>query len=142
MQKTIKEISKILRFEFWLRFYFVQETDDGTLQLVLDKDELQKLQKYRPWDELAEGLYGKALDPQVCQINISTFLNRHFDEQNAKNSVVAHALDNKELQKEQHLFTVWAKLHEKALEEKIWDFDHWENSFTLWQKSDAGEQIA
>ena len=65
MQEAAEYIARIFRFEFWLRFYFVQEID-GALRLVLSEEEMKKLAKYSPWDELAEDLQGKDLDPQLC----------------------------------------------------------------------------
>ncbi len=139
-QEPTEYIAKIFRFEFWLRFYFVQEVD-GALRLVLSEEEMKKLAKYSPWDELAEDLLEKDLTPELCQTNLSTFLNRHYDGKQFVAGMVAKVLDSKELGQTQQMFTIWIQAHEQALEQKIWDFDHWEESFALWKKSDTGQQI-
>ncbi len=140
MQEAAEYIARIFRFEFWLRFYFVQEID-GALRLVLSEEEMKKLAKYSPWDELAEDLQGKDLDPQLCQTNLSTFLNRHYDGRQFVPGMVARVLDSRELEEAQEVFMIWIQAHEHALEQKIWDFDYWDTSFSLWKKSDTGQQV-
>ncbi len=140
MQEPTEYIAKIFRFEFWLRFYFVQEIE-GALRLVLSAEEMKKLAKYSPWDELAEDLQGKDLDQELCRINLSTFLNRHYDGRYFSPGVLARALDSRELIQAQEVFMIWIQAHEHVLEQKIWDFDHWEESFALWKKSDTGQQV-
>lgn len=140
MQEATESVAKIIRFEFWLRFYFVQEIENR-LRLVLSDEQRKKLEKYAPWHELAEDLLGKDLNENVCRVNLSTFINRHYDGRQFASGIISKVFDSKDLEQAQRMFMIWVQLHEEALEQKIWDFDHWEKSFSLWKKSDTGQQV-
>jgi len=137
MQEGFKEalgdVAEALKFENWLRFYFIEEKEDG-LYVKIPKERLKDIEnKYGPLFELAEKLNNEVIDQAKSTSEVCTFVWRTYDSTKYSVGLVPSVFNSKEMQVEMHLFYLWVQGHEEQLGQEFMDFDRWLELFEAWK---------
>lgn len=136
------EMVKVFHFEFWLRYYFIEERDGG-LYIALTEEQAKQMQAQFPdfW-ELVERVQNQPLSPELSQQAVVEHLQLNYDGKVLPANSITNLLDSKEFSTEMYLFDTWLNLHEEQLMQKIYGFDYWMHAYSEWKNSDKGQQVA
>jgi hypothetical protein len=131
------EVSEIVQFEHWLRFYFIAEREDGKLFMLIPDENMASIkEKYPKLAPLAEMIQGVEMDQQASMENLCAFISSRLDGQKYAEGTIERVFDNKAFKIENYLFNLWAQSHEGLLDEEFQDFDRWRELYTAWKHSD------
>ncbi len=134
-------VFRVFQFEYWLRFYFVEE-EGKKLTFNFEEKFLDDLKEsYGELAELALRLNGQYLSPELSRRVIVEFLQEHFEKPESKRDIVAPILDSSSFLKKIQLFNVWLNLFEEKLEEEVLPFEVWVANFHKWQESEQAQKI-
>ena len=141
-QDALTDTANVFHFEFWLRYYFIEERD-GNLFIALSGEQEKQMQAQFPdyW-ELVERVKGLALSPELSQRSVVEFLQLNLEGSKFPPNTVIKVLDSKEFSREMYLFDTWVNLHEEQLMQKIYGFDYWMHAYGEWKNSDKARQLA
>ncbi|MEF2143807.1 MAG: hypothetical protein V3573_00045 [Desulfovibrionaceae bacterium] len=129
-----KEAVRVMMFEQWLRFYFLQE-QDGVLRVHIPDENLEKIGKQQAeLLPLAEMLNGEEITYEKCQTMVCSFLATFLDGKHYASEVLPKAFDSKGFKVDMYMFQVWNKGHESYLDERFHDFEEWEEMIREWSK--------
>ena len=139
---ALNDTVKVFHFEFWLRYYFIEERE-GKLYISLTEEQLNQMQSQFPdyW-ELAERVKDKPLSPELSQRAVVEFLQLNFEGNRFPVNTIPKILDSKDFSTEMYLFDTWINLHEDQLMQKIYGFDHWMHVYEEWKETDQARQLA
>jgi hypothetical protein len=135
------EMAKVFHFEFWLRYYFIEERDNE-IYIGLSEEQAKQMQAQFPdyW-ELVERVQDQPLSPELSQQAVVEFLQLNLDGKKFPQNSVPKILDSKEFSIEMYIFDTWVNLHEEQLMQKIYGFDYWMHAFAEWKTSEKGQQL-
>ena len=141
-KNALTDTANVFHFEFWLRYYFIEERD-GKLFIALTPEQEKQMQAQFPdyW-ELVERVKRQALSPELSQQSVVEFLQLNLEGKKFPANTVIKVLDSKEFSTEMYLFDTWVDLHEAQLMEKIFGFDYWMHAYGEWKESDKARQLA
>lgn len=139
---ALTDMAQVFHFEFWLRYYFIEERD-GNLFIELNPEQAKQMQTQFPdyW-ELVESVQGRPLSPELSQQSVVEFLQINFEGKKYPANTVLKVLDSKDFSVEMYLFNTWLDLHEEQLMQKIYGFDHWMRIYEEWKATEKGQQLA
>lgn len=139
---ALTDMAQVFHFEFWLRYYFIEERD-GNLFIELNPEQAKQMQTQFPdyW-ELVESVQGRPLSPELSQQSVVEFLQVNFEGKKYPANTVLKVLDSKDFSVEMYLFNTWLDLHEEQLMQKIYGFDHWMRIYEEWKGTEKGQQLA
>jgi hypothetical protein len=141
--EAVAEVMQVVRFENWLRFYFIEELEDGNLKTSIPADRLAEIKdKYGEMAELAENMNGEAIDFEASCNNVCTHVAIHIDLAKYGNDIVSRVFDGFEIKKEQHLFGLWLQGHEEKFDATFTSFDDWEKEYAEWRVTDQVKAYA
>lgn len=136
----LQAVAEIIKFENWLRFYFVREQDGGKLTLDVPDETIQAIEAERP--DLA-GLIGvmnrQPIDFQSSCDSVCSYIASRFDGSRIPSGKLEALLNGEEMRVEQQLFNLWLKGHEEMLDAEQISFAEWMTHFDAW-KTDANVQ--
>lgn len=139
---ALNEISEVFHFEFWLRYYFVEERGDD-LFIVITDEQMKKMQtQYPEYWELAERVKDQPLTPELSQMAVVEFLQLNLEGKKLSTNAVPKVLDSKDFSIEMYMFDTWVNLHEEQLSQKIFGFEYWMNAYGQWRGSEKALQMA
>ncbi|MBU4525216.1 MAG: hypothetical protein KUA37_07070 [Desulfomicrobium sp.] len=138
---ALNDMARVFHFEFWLRYYFIKEKDEG-LYIELSADQAKQMQTQFPdfW-ELADSVQGRPLSPELSQQSVVEFLQVHLEGKKFPANTVLQVLDSKEFSVEMYLFNTWLDLHEEQLMQKIFGFDYWMLIYDEWKTTEKAQQL-
>ncbi len=138
---ALNDMARVFHFEFWLRYYFIEERD-RKLFIELTDEQLKQMQLQFPdfW-ELAERVQGQPLSPELSQQSVVEFLQVNFEGKKYPANTVLKVLDSKDYSIEMYLFDTWVTLHEEQLMQKIYGFDYWMHVYEEWKMTDKAQQL-
>ena len=140
--RALVDVSHVFHFEFWLRYYFVEEKD-GRLFITLNEEQRKQVHdQFSEYWELAERVEGVPLSFELSQRVVVEFLQLHMDGVKYPPAAINDVLDNKEFSVEMQLFDTWINLHEEQLMQKIYGFDTWMHIYGEWKDTDKTKQMA
>ncbi len=140
-QNALVDTAKVFHFEFWLRYYFIQERDGNLFIELTDQQKKQMQAQFPDYWELAERVQDLPLSPELSQQSVVEFLQLNFENKKYPANTVLNILDSKEFSVEMYLFDTWVNLHESQLMQKIYGFDYWMTAFEEWKNSEKGQQL-
>lgn len=141
-QAAVKEVAKVFHFEFWLRYYFAQEGDDGLRLVLTPEQEMQMRRSFPDMWEMVERLQSEPLSPQLSQQAVGEYLQLYVDGKKFAPNTVSNVLDSKDFEVEMYLFDTWVELHEEQLMEKIYGFDWWMHVYGKWREGEGAKHMA
>ncbi len=140
-KKIIEDLSAVVKFEQWVRFYFIKKEGDD-LVIAPEPEHLKMIKTlYAEYYELVEAMCLVKMTPQISQQLILDFIRNHFDGQKYKSTQIHKALDSKDFSIEMYLFNMWLELHDNQLSEQIIGFDEWVGLYETWKDSDQGQKV-
>ena len=139
---ALNDMARVFHFEFWLRYYFIQEKD-GNLFIELSEEQATQMQaKFPDFWELVETVQGRPLSPELSQQSVVEFLQVNFEGKKYPANTVLKVLDSKDFSVEMYLFNTWVDLHEEQLMQKIFGFDYWMHVYDEWKTTEKGQQLS
>jgi hypothetical protein len=138
---AVKDITEVMRFESWLRFYFVAEQEDGTLKIeVPEPAEKMIREKYDQYVDLLELVNHKPTDYETSVSTVCQYVVAKFDGKKYKVGTASEVFDSKDFQTEMYLFNVWQQAHEAQLDQTPMEFDKWEELYGQWKNSEQVQE--
>ncbi len=138
---ALNDMARVFHFEFWLRYYFIQEKD-GNLYIELSEEQAKQMQaKFPDFWELVETVQNRPLSPELSQQSVVEFLQVNFEGKRYPANTVLKVLDSKDFSVEMYLFNTWVDLHEEQLMQKIFGFDYWMHIYDEWKTTGKGQQL-
>lgn len=140
-QEALIDVAKVFHFEFWLRYYFIEEKNEA-LYITLNEGQVKQMQTQFPeyW-ELVERVMETPLSPELSQRAVVEFLQINVEGTKHPVNTVSAVLDSKDFGVEMYLFDTWIDLHEAQLMQKIYGFDYWMHSYDDWKQSEKGQHL-
>lgn len=140
-RKAVKDISRVFKFELWLRFYFLDE-DDGGLKIKLSEEQMEKIRdEYSDLVELVEKMKDRELTPDVSQEVLVQFIGEKYDGIKFDLNVVPEVMDSPLFRAEVEAFNMWVSLHEEQLDENFLPFTKWLEAFEEWKDTDQAKRV-
>jgi len=135
--KAVKSISEVLIFENWLRFYFINEEEDGKLFIrIPEKADMRIRENWPQIHSLADELNNKEITPEASREAIVVHVSNELDGNTMKAGMAERVFNSNTFQFEMHLFSMWVEGHESQLDQSFLDFGNWLSMFAEWKKSD------
>ncbi len=140
-KQDLKDITDICKFEFWLRFYFVQE-EDNQLYIVIPEDIIEHIQKEYPFlADLATQLNNQSITPEKSQNTLISYIEKTMDHSQEDKASIYSMLNSKSFEIEMQLFHMWIEAHQDQLEESVLDFKEWMQLFEAWKRTEKGQHL-
>lgn len=137
VNRVVRDIAEVFQFEYWIRFYFLEEKDEGKLFVNIPEevartcaDRHHHLAGLIPLLDKAEVDYSKSL------ATVSEYLAARLDGDKYEPHVVGQTLDCKAFKVEMYLFNLWIKGHEEILDEETRSFADWMEMYQGWKGQD------
>ncbi|GAB6888372.1 hypothetical protein JCM13304A_18710 [Desulfothermus okinawensis JCM 13304] len=140
---ALKEITDVIKFEMWLRFYFAsQGSDPNTVILKVPEEVMEHIeQEYDILFELAKELNNKKITPETSQKAVTNFILRKLEGKKFPPAMVPSVLNSKSFEIEVSVFHLWVSAHEDQLDEKVFDFKEWMQLFEAWKRTEKGQNV-
>ena len=133
-ENAVSDVSEIVRFEQWLRFYYVVEEGE-TLKLAVPEEVLEALRKDHAFlVPLAEMLNNGEITPELSQTTVCNFVGARLDGNKYALGVCDNIFDAAAYKIESYVFNLWLKGHEAYLDERAHTFAEWEEMYSEWRK--------
>ncbi len=140
-KQALKDITDICKFEHWLRFYFLQETDQQ-LQLVIPEKALEHInQNYERLSGLAREMNQHFLTPEISQKMMIEYIGKTLDGPVYDHDLVNSILNSKTFEAEITAFHIWSDVHADQLEHEVKDFQEWMQLFEAWKRTEKGQNL-
>ena len=140
-KQALKDITDICKFEHWLRFYFLQETD-RQLQLVIPDEALKRInQTYERLSGLAHEMNHYFLTPETSQKMMIEYIGKTLDGPVYDHALVNSVLNSKTFEAEITAFHIWSDVHADQLEQEVRDFQEWMQLFEAWKRTEKGQNL-
>lgn len=141
-KQALADVSEIMQFENWLRFYFLHEEGDQLVVRIPEAAMEHFKEKYPHLAPLAEIINNQAIDYESSVRTVCQYVVTRLDGPVYRDGIVPGVLDSSEFQKEMYLFQLWCQKHEDQLEKTPMEFATWKQLFEEWKKSDAVQKVA
>jgi radical SAM superfamily enzyme YgiQ (UPF0313 family) len=146
MQKDFKEALKdttdICKFEFWIRFYFVQEKEGGELEVHIPEETMDHIRReYSELAGLAEKMNDTVITPEKNRKTIIDHISSTLDGPKYSPSLVPQVLNSKTFEAEMSAFHIWANAQQEELDSRIMDFREWMQLFEGWKRTEEGRNM-
>ncbi len=140
-KKILNDLTRVLKFELWLRFYFLKE-EDGVFKLELSPEQMAKMRnEYGEVAELAEKMNSKELTPEVSQQLVVEFISEKYDGAKYDMEKVPNVMDSALFRAEVEAFNMWASLHEQQLDDNFLPFEKCLEAFEEWKKTEQAQSL-
>lgn len=137
---AVNAVSEVMKFETWLRFYFIAEQGDQ-LRVDIPEGVLDDIRAKQPHlADMAERYNGLDMDYETSRQEICNFLVGGVKDMDM--DMIPRVMDSPELRLEMHLFHLWMTGHESILDEEFTDFGWWLENFANWRDSDEVQAFA
>ena len=134
--KAALDTSEVLRFEHWLRFYYLKERG-GALVYDVPQAVVEKVRADAPHlAGLMEMVNGAETDQQRATENVCAFMASRMDGQKYQEGVLAKVFDSPSFKIEMYLFGLWNQSHEGLLDQEERDFAQWEKLYAEWRQDE------
>lgn len=132
----LKKILEIFRFEHWVRFYYIKDTD-GALSIEIPEKVMESLKKdHEILHDMAQIMNNRPIDMQASQENICGFIGSRVDFDCPDPEEIPKILDKKDFKLENYLFNLWVSSHEQLLDDEPLYYTQWDEKYNEWRKSD------
>lgn len=140
-KQALKDITDICKFEHWLRFYFLQESEQQ-LQLVIPDEALNHInESYERLSGLAHAMNHQFLTPEISQKMMIEYIGKTLDGPVYDHTLVNSVLNSKSFEAEITAFHIWSDAHADQLEHEVKDFQEWMQLFEAWKRTEKGQNL-
>lgn len=142
-RRAVDEILKVVIFENWLRFYFINSEGDDEIKIELPEKTLDKIESLFPaYLPLARELNGKPLDFETSRNAILMFVLDYMEGKSLPRGLADKVLSSPEFQLRLRMFNAWVQAHEEQLDRGFMDFGTWAKLFGEWETGPGGQELA
>lgn len=137
MQQAVADVAEVMKFENWLRFYFVTGEEGEAVKIEIPDeivDELEKNQEHLA--SLAKQYDGSLIDYQQSCTSTCAHVAMLYDGTKYPSGTVTNVWDSKDLKLEMYLFGLWVQGAEEQLDEEFMPFEAWMKGFEEWKGTD------
>ena len=140
-KKALKDVTDFCKFELWLRFYYIQQNEDGFI-LEIPEEVMDHLrQEYPVLSGLAEKLKSETITPEQSQNILINYIGEQLDGIKYDAEFIPSVLNSKSFEAEINAFHMWVNAHEDQLEQENMDFKEWMQFFEAWKRTEKGQEI-
>ena len=137
MQKAVADVAEVMKFENWLRFYFVKEEEGEALRIEIPEERLEYLKKNQEHlHPLADKYNGELIDYEKSCSETCAHIAYLYDGTKYPTGTVGSVWDSKELKIEMYVFGLWMQGHEAVLDEEFMEFTEWVEGYESWKGTD------
>ncbi len=141
-KQALKEISDVIKFEMWLRFYFARQGEDESVELDVPDEVMEHIGKNYPLlYELARDLNHMEITPELSQKRVINFILTRLEGKRIRPMLIPSVLNSKSFEIEVSVFHMWVKANEDQLEEEVYDFKEWMQLFEGWKRTQKGQEL-
>ena len=135
--QAVTDVAEVMKFESWLRFYFVRD-EDGVLYLRVSAQARERIAKEYPHlAPLVEEINDKSVTYEQSVNTVCQFVALNLDGARYPLGTVNSVFGSPEFETEMRLFHLWSQAHEEQLDQAFLDFRTWCELFEQWKNSDA-----
>lgn len=139
--QAVTDVAEVMKFENWLRFYFVRD-EEGTLYMRVPEQAQERInEKYPHLAPLVEEIKDSPVTYEQSLNTVCQFVARSLDGEKYPMGTVSQVFSAPEFQTEMHLFNLWTQAHEEQLDQGFLDFATWDEIFEKWKNSDEVRQM-
>ncbi|WP_028588130.1 hypothetical protein [Desulfocurvus vexinensis] len=136
MTRAVADVAEVMKFENWLRFYFVKEEEGEAVRIEIPAEIMEHLKKTQEHlAGLAEQYNGELVDYQKSCTDTCAHVALVYDGNKYPPGTVTSVWDTKALKLEMYLFGLWMQGHEAQLDEEFMDFPAWLSGFEQWKNT-------
>ena len=137
---AIADITEVMKFESWLRFYFIEE-EANMLFIRIPQKSMEKIKAdYKELAPLAEKINNEEINYEKSVSAVCGFLIDTLDGPKYNPGVVQQVFDHDVFQMEMNLFNTWQQAHEEQLDGMFLDFGKFMELFEEWKNSEDVKQ--
>jgi hypothetical protein len=137
LQDAVRQILEAVMFENWLRFYFIDGKEEGSLVVSVPEQGMARIREQYPHlAPLALELNGRAISFELSRRAVCSFILTRLDGRAFPRDTADLVLNSEDFQLEMQLFGSWAQGHEEQLDARFVDFAAWKRLFAEWRNSD------
>lgn len=137
MQQAVADVAEVMKFENWLRFYFVTGEEGEAVKIEVPQEIIDDLEKnHEHLSGLAMQYNGELIDYQRSCTSTCAHVAMLYDGTKYPTGTVTNVWDTKELKLEMYLFGLWMQGAEAQLDEEFMPFIEWMNGFEEWKGTD------
>ena len=133
LQAALREVAEIFQFEHWIRFYFATQRDGRTFIDMPPQAVAKARQEHPQLAGLIDALNNSEIDYASSVRQVGEYVHSKLDGPKYGPNVVPAILDSKDFKVDMHLFSLWVRGHEAALDEEVLDFSEWASRFSAWK---------
>lgn len=135
-KEAVVDVSEVMKFENWLRFYFIKGEEGDALRIEIPEENLEKIKAdYPHLSDLAVQYNGNLIDYQKSCNMTCAHVSLTYDGNKYKGQTVADTFDSKELKIEMYLFGMWMQGSEDQLDEEFMEFSEWVEGYESWKNT-------
>lgn len=133
-KEAVVDVSEVMKFENWLRFYFIKEEEGDALRIEIPEENMEKIKAdYAHLADLAEQYNGDLIDyKKSCDLTCA-HVSLKYEGSKYPGQTVADTFDSKELKIEMYLFGMWMQGSEDQLDEEFMEFTEWIEGYESWK---------
>ncbi len=139
--RAVKDLTEVMRFESWLRFYFVNPQGECVRLEVPEKACEQIKVRYPSLCGLVDRLNDQEITYESSTRAVCEFVAETIDGQKHQAGSMERVFDSPEFKTEMELFHTWLDSHESQLEQGFLDFEAWTRLFEEWKNSDQVKEF-
>lgn len=146
-RKSVGEVLKILIFENWLRFYFLEDESGAAgeelLFIRIPEKAMAKIRNLYPeYAPLAEKLDGRPIDFESSRQAVLSHVLEYLDGLKLPRGEAQMVLNSQAFHIQNQLFSIWIQTHEAQFDQHFADFGAWLEIFAKWRQGPAAREIA
>ncbi|MBU1003875.1 MAG: hypothetical protein KKE73_15295 [Proteobacteria bacterium] len=134
---AVADVAEVMKFENWLRFYFVKEAVEEAVRIEIQEEQLEAIRKeHENMFALADRYNGALIDYNKSCAETCAHIAALYDGPKYPTGTIGHVWDSKDLKLEMYLFGLWMQGHEAVLDEEFMTFNEWLEGFNSWKTTD------
>ncbi len=134
--QAVKDATQVLRFEHWLRFYYLKDKDGKLVYEIPEEMQTRVREQHPNLQGLVDVLHNEETDQERSTTTVCAFVAARLDGQAHPEGVMAAVFDSPAFKIEMYLFSLWNQSHEGLLDQEERDFSEWERLFAEWRQSE------
>ena len=137
MTPVVRDVAEVFQFEHWIRFYFLEEREEGKLFVNIPEEVVQIIHaNHAHLAGLVPLINQSEIDYAKSVATVSEYVASKLDGDKYEANSVGAVLDSKAFKVEMYVFNLWIKGHEEMLDEVVYGFDGWADMYREWKAQD------
>ncbi len=134
---VVRDVAEVFQFEHWIRFYFLEEREEGKLFVNIPEEVVQIIHDHHAHLAGLVALMNQTeIDYNKSVATVSEYVAARLDGDKYEANSVGAVLDSKAFKVEMYVFNLWLKGHEEMLDEVVYGFDGWADMYKQWKEAE------